>query len=45
VDLLKLDIEGAEYNVFSDILLAPDTLLPKQLLVEVHELLFVRRLS
>ena len=34
IDLLKMDIEGAEYGVIDD--LASQTLLPEQLLVEFH---------
>jgi FkbM family methyltransferase len=34
VDLLKMDIEGAEYGVIDDLALQP--LLPRQLLVEFH---------
>lgn len=36
VDLVKMDIEGAEYDVLPDILRAPPPLLPRQLLVEFH---------
>ena len=34
IDILKMDIEGAEYNVISDIL--SDGILPGQILVEFH---------
>ena len=34
IDLLKMDIEGAEYCVIDD--LAPQPLLPEQLLIEFH---------
>jgi FkbM family methyltransferase len=36
IDLLKMDIEGAEYPVIADLTSAPEHLLPRQLLVEFH---------
>jgi FkbM family methyltransferase len=36
VDLLKMDIEAAEYAVIADLANTPERLLPRQLLVEFH---------
>jgi FkbM family methyltransferase len=36
IDLLKMDIEGAEYGVIADLPHTPERLLPRQLLVEFH---------
>jgi len=38
MDLLKLDVEGAEYRILDDMLRSP--ILPKQLLVEFHHRLY-----
>jgi FkbM family methyltransferase len=36
IDVLKMDIEGAEYAVIADLRRTPERLLPRQLLVEFH---------